>query len=168
MITFVLPTEKNEADVTAFYKEFERTGTTCIGYNGHENYAAWLLGMQNRKTGKNLPAHFVRENFYLCYDGDDMVGVFSLKFELTPFLYNYGGHIGYAVKPSRRRRGFATEILKQGLKTAKAFGFDRMLLICDEDNVASEKTILKCGGKFENTLFDEDEQVNVKRFWIEL
>lgn len=61
--------------------------------------------MNNRISGKNLPAGYVRENFYLCYDGDDMVGVFNLKFELTEFLLNFGGHIGYAVKPSRRNRG---------------------------------------------------------------
>ncbi|MEE1426841.1 MAG: hypothetical protein UF217_02240 [Acutalibacteraceae bacterium] len=60
--------------------------------------------MNNRISGKNLPAEYVRENFYLCYDGDDMIGVFNLKFELTEFLLNFGGHIGYAVKPSRRNR----------------------------------------------------------------
>ena len=85
----------------------------------------------------------MRENFYLCYDGDEMVGVFSLKFELTDFLLNYGGHIGYAVRPSKRNHGLATQILKQGLELCKQFGFDRILCICDEDNYASEKVILK-------------------------
>lgn len=47
--------------------------------------------MNNRISVKNLSAGYVRENFYLCYDGDDMVGVFNLKFELTEFLLNFGG-----------------------------------------------------------------------------
>lgn len=50
--------------------------------------------MNNRISGKNLPAGYVRKNFYLCYDGDDMIGVFNLKFELTEFLLNFGGYIG--------------------------------------------------------------------------
>lgn len=95
--------------------------------------------MNNRISGKNLPAGYVRENFYLCYDGDDMVGVFNLKFELTEFLLNFGGHIGYAVKPSRRSMG-----------------------------CASERVIIKNGGIFENRLYDDEEKVFVKRYWIDL
>lgn len=49
--------------------------------------------MKNRHTGENLPKGFVRENFYLCYDKDELIGVFSFKFELTEFLLNYGGHM---------------------------------------------------------------------------
>lgn len=77
-----------------FYNEFQSDGGTCIGYGGYENFGHWLAGMNNRISGKNLPAGYVRENFYLCYDGDDMIGVFNLKFELTEFLLNFGGHIG--------------------------------------------------------------------------
>lgn len=55
-----------------------------------------------------------------------MVGVFSLKFELTEFLLNYGRHIGYAVCPSKRNCGLATQMLKQGLEFCKGFGFDRI------------------------------------------
>lgn len=99
--------------------------------------------MNNRISGKNLPAGYVRENSYLCYDGDDMVGVFNLKFELTEFLLNFGGHIGYAVKPSRRNRGCASQMLKQGLDIARELGFVRVLCVCDEDNIASERVIIK-------------------------
>ena len=60
--------------------------------------------MNNRISGKNLPAGYVRENFYLCYDGDDMVGVFNLKFELTEFLLNFGGHIDGSLVVCRGRR----------------------------------------------------------------
>lgn len=93
--------------------------------------------------------------------------MFSLKFELTPFLLNYGGHIGYAVRPSQQRRGLATEILKEGVALARSSGFKRLLLVCDDDNLASEKVILKNGGQYENTLFDPDEQVFVKRYRID-
>ena len=168
MISFVLPTEENRDDVLSFYNEIEKANETCIGYNNYKNFDIWLTGMKNRHTGKNLPDGYVRENFYLCYDGDEMVGVFSLKFELTEFLRNYGGHIGYAVRPSKRNHGLATQMLKQGLEIAKQYGFDRILCVCDDDNYASEKVILKNGGVFENKLYDSDEKVFVKRYWIEL
>ena len=88
------PTESSRQDVQLFYNEFQSDGGTCIGYGGYENFDRWLAGMNNRISGKNLPAGYVRENFYLCYDGDDMVGVFNLKFALTEFLLNFGGYIG--------------------------------------------------------------------------
>lgn len=124
--------------------------------------------MKNRHIGKNLPEGYVRENFYLCYEGKNLIGVFSLKFELTEFLMNYGGHIGYATRLSERNRGLATQMLKQGLELAKKFNLERILCVCDNDNYASEKVILKNGGVFENELYDPDENVTVKRFWIQL
>jgi len=124
--------------------------------------------MRNRHTGKDLPEGYVREDFYLCYDNDRLIGVFSLKFELTDYLLNYGGHIGYAVRPTERKRGFATEMLRKGLDIARRHGFEKILCICNEDNYASEKVILKNGGILENTLFDPEEKVFVRRYWIAL
>ena len=168
MLRFSLPTDHNREDVLSFYNEIEKSGGECIGFGNYKDYDLWLTGMQNRHTGKNLPEGYVRENFYLCYAGEMLVGVFSLKFELTGFLLNFGGHIGYAVRPSERNRGLATQILKQGLQIAKQYGFDWLLCVCDKDNYASEKVILKNGGVFKNELYDPGEKVIVRRYWIQL
>lgn len=168
MLKFILPTEQNRADVLSFYDEIENNGDECIGIGNYKNYDLWLSGMQNRHSGKDLPEGYVRENFYLCYDGARLIGVFSLKFELTEFLLNYGGHIGYATRPSERNRGLATQMLKQGLELSKEFGLKDILCVCDYDNYASERVILKNGGIFENELYDPNEEVTVKRFWIHL
>lgn len=168
MIHFVLPSERNKKDVLSFYQEIVKAGGECIGLRNHDNYDLWLEEMTNRHLGRNLPDGYVRENFYLCYDRNKLVGVFSLKFELTDFLLHFGGHIGYAVRPSERRKGYATKILKEGLFLAKEFGFDKVLCICNEDNVGSEKTILKNGGILENVIYDPEEKLNVKRYWIKL
>lgn len=168
MLKFILPTEQSKADVLSFYEEIENSGGECIGIGNYKNFDRWLTGMQNRHSGKNLPEGYVREDFYLCYEGCRLIGVFSLKFELTEFLLKYGGHIGYATRPSERNRGLATQMLKQGLEISKELGFDRILCICDSDNYASEKVILKNGGVLENELYDPDEKVFVKRFWIRL
>ena len=87
----------------------------------------------------------MREDFYLCYEDGKLVGVFSLKFELTEFLLKLGGHIGYAVRPSERNRGLATQMLGQGVELAGRLGFERVLCVCDGDNYASERVILKRG-----------------------
>lgn len=168
MINFILPSEANRDDVLSFYREVEESGGECIGFGNRKNFDLWLAEMTNRHRGENLPEGFVRENFYLCYEGNRLIGVFSLKFELTEFLLNFGGHVGYAVRPSERNRGLATQMLKQGISIAKDFGFDRLLCICDEDNTASEKVIIKNGGVLENTLYDPDEEVYVRRYWIAL
>ena len=168
MLDFIIPTELNRDDVLSFYDEIEKDGGECIGIGNYKNYDLWLSGMRNRNTGMNLPKGYVKENFYLCYEGARLVGVFSLKFELTEFLLKYGGHIGYATRPSERKRGLATKMLSQGLELSKEFGFKRILCICDNDNYASEKVILKNGGVFENELYDPDEDVIVKRFWIQI
>lgn len=168
MLNFVLPTEKDRAAVLAFYDEFEKSGTHCIGMGNHKDFDRWLTGIQNRRLGKDLPEGYVKENFYVCYDKDELVGVFNLKFELTEFLLNFGGHIGYAVRPSKQGRGYATKMLAHGLELAKQIGLDRVLCVCDEDNYASERVIVKNGGVFENTIYDLNDKVMVKRYWISL
>lgn len=139
MLNFVFPTAENCGDVQSFYDEITANGGYCIGIGNYKNYGLWLNEMKNRYTGENLPKGYVRENFYLCYDAGVLVGVFSLKFELTDFLLSYGGHIGYAVRNSQRNRGVATQILKYGLQLAKQFGFGRVLCVCDEDIMLRKK-----------------------------
>lgn len=168
LLKFILPAEQHRDDVLSFYEEMERSGDECIGMGNYKNFDLWLMDMKNRYTGKNLPDGYVRENFYLCYEKNRLIGVFSLKFELTEFLLNYGGHIGYATRPSDRNRGLATQMLKQGLAIAASFGLARVLCICDNDNYASERVILKNGGAMEDERYDPDEHVTVKRFWIQL
>lgn len=168
MIKMVLPTAENKGGVLRFYEKMEKNGDECIGFKNRHDYERWLAEMTDRRDGKNLPQGYVRENFYLCYDKNKLIGVFSLKFELTSFLLNYGGHVGYAVTPEERNKGYATEIFAEGKRLAKTFGFERLLATCDEDNVASERVIVKNGGILEDKRFDDEENAFVKRFWVTL
>lgn len=121
--------------------------------------------MNNRISGKNLPAGYVRENFYLCYDVDDMIGVFNLKFELTEFLLNFGGHIGSVAQKQWLRLADARAGARHRPRTriwARAVRLRRGQLSL------AERVIIKNGGIFENRLYDEEEKVFVKRYWIDL
>lgn len=168
MIRFVFPTAEHSEDVLSFYREFDENNERCIGFDDRKDYEKWQTNKIDRLCGTNLPEGYVPEIFVLCYDDTEMVGVFSLKLKMTEYLTNYGGHIGYAVKPSARNRGYATEILKNGLILSKLHGFKKVLAVCDDDNTASEKVIIKNGGKYINTLFDEAENTAVKRYIIEV
>lgn len=168
MLELRLPEERDRENVLAYYEEIEANNSESIGMGNYQDFDRWLTGMRNRHTGKNLPEGFVWEDFCLCYEGGRLIGVFSLKFELTDYLLSFGGHIGYAVRPSERNRGLATQILRQGLEMATKAGFSKVLCVCDEDNIASEKVILKNGGVLEDTRYDPEEAVTIKRYWIDL
>jgi predicted acetyltransferase len=93
-------------------------------------------------------------------DGDDYLGRLAIRHRLTPHLLEEGGHIGYDVRPTARRRGHATAMLAAALPVARRLGIDSALVTCDLDNVASRRTIEKNGGLL------EDERHGKLRFWV--
>ncbi len=95
-------------------------------------------------------------------EGDTYLGRLSVRHRLNPLLLAWGGHIGYDVRSSARRRGHATAMLREALPVAKGLGIDRALVTCDPGNVGSRKVIEACGGVF------EDERSGKLRFWIAL
>jgi predicted acetyltransferase len=93
------------------------------------------------------------------------VGVIDLRHHINhPILGSWGGHCGYSVRPSERGKGYATEMLRLNVLNAGKMGIEKMLVVCDEDNVASERTILANNGQLENII--EVEGCRMKRFWI--
>lgn len=93
-------------------------------------------------------------------DGAEYLGRLAIRHRLTPHLVDAGGHIGYDVRPSARRRGHATAMLSAGLAVAGGLGITSALLTCDVDNVASRTIIERAGGVFE-------DQRGVKlRYWV--
>ena len=84
------------------------------------------------------------------------------------YLEKFGGHIGYSVAPSERRKGYATEMLKAALPKCRELGLDKVLITCIDHNVGSRKTILANGGIYESTVYEPDEKVNLERYWIDL
>ena len=88
--------------------------------------------------------------------------------DLNEFLEMFGGHIGYSVAPSERRKGYATQMLKEALSVCKDLGIRKVLITCIKDNEGSRRTILNNGGMYESTVYEPDENVFLERYWIEL
>jgi GNAT superfamily N-acetyltransferase len=116
----------------------------------------------------NPPSHWVPTTIYWAIADGEVVGRIGIRHKLNDFLFKEGGHIGYFIRPSSRGQGYATRMLKQMLETELAQKIGNLLLTCDEDNLPSEKTILKNGGELENVVLLDSSRPPKKRYWIPL
>ena len=136
---------------------------------GMQHCATWgeYVDVWSRwRCGVDLPEGNVPSTLLVAEVGRELVGRASVRFALNDWLLAYGGHIGYGVVPAWRRRGCATEILRQALVVARAGGVDRCLLTCDDGNVGSATVIERCGGVLEDVVPDEDGRP-LRRYWID-
>ena len=105
--------------------------------------------------------------FLLDVDRNRLLGAVNIRHYLNEELLKDGGHIGDGIRPSERRKGYATEMIRLALIECKKLGIDKVLMVCDKDNIASAKTIINNGGILENEIIDEDGKVE-QRYWITL
>ena len=108
---------------------------------------------------------------YFAVDGVLFIGIIHIRIELTPFLLNFGGHIGYGVNPKYWKQGYGTELLRIGLIKFKELSKDRKVLVtCDNNNIGSAKVIENNGGILENKIINHDEfgEVLTRRYWINI
>lgn len=119
---------------------------------------------------ETCPAPLVPATQFMLVRKDDnkVLGFLQVRHEFNDYLSKFGGHIGYSVRPSERRNGYAKEMLKMALPYCKEIGLDKILITCIDGNIGSEKTILANGGVYESTIHEPNENEDLKRFWITL
>lgn len=175
-IHLIEPAGEYAADLWAFRQEIldydaenEDQFAGCLSLDSCETPEEWIRICRLRKhaascrqSGTAVPAHMflaVRE------DDNRIVGIIDLRHHIDhPILGTWGGHCGYSVRPSERGKGYATEMLRLNMKKAKKLGIQKLLVTCNEKNMASERVILKCGGVYESILTVEESRI--KRYWI--
>lgn len=131
-------------------------------------WAQQLAEMDREAAGEDLPAGRVPATYLLAeVEGQLVVGRVSIRHRLNDDLLQLGGHVGYAVRPQFRRRGYATAMLQQALEVLSGLGVQRALVTCDEDNVGSATVIERCGGVLEDVRRHGAGPAK-RRYWVTL
>ena len=166
-----MPSYKNSAE--GFKQEFYNCGEQVINGSAlldQMEYDEWLENTRRNNSPETVRSDWVVADTFFAVRKNDgrLIGTVDIRHNIdNGFLSKYGGHIGYAVRPSERRRGYATQILKMALAHAKSIGLTRVMLGCYSDNLASIKTIEKCGGVLTETKpYADGKPMNV--YWIAL
>jgi predicted acetyltransferase len=146
------------ADASMIGRDIERLVDT---WHDPQVFAGYVDGLRADAREETPRAEGMVACTTLWYvDGDTFLGRLAIRHRLTPWLLEYGGHIGYDVRASARRRGHATAMLRAGLPIARALGIDPALITCDTDNVASRRVIEANGGVL------EDRRGCKLRYWV--
>ena len=129
-------------------------------------WSAHLEMLDDRRRGLNVSPDQVPATFLVADVGGVIVGRAQIRHHLNDFLEREGGHIGYCVLPGYRRRGHATEILRQSLTITRALGVDQVLIFCDDDNAGSAAVIESSGGELESVSRTAPSEPLKRRYWI--
>ena len=160
--------EKYKSQLFDMMEEWYATGEKIIPYvirkNDYHDFSHYLEEIEVKDERSGL----VPDSTYFCLDEERncFVGAVNIRHYLNEALLLNGGHIGDGVRPSERRKGVATQMIRLALEECKILGIDRVLMVCDKENIGSAKSILKNGGVLENEVVVDG--VIEQRYWIKL
>ena len=160
------------ADEIIKYKEESLAESPIIngsaGLDRFSSIEVWLEELKKRSCEDTVPKGLVPSSTYLGVREKDnyIVGMIDIRHYLNEYLTQVGGNIGYGVRKTERNKGYAKQMLKLALEKCKELKIKKVLITCDEDNIASEKVILSANAKLEDIRNVDGE--NKKRFWIDL
>ena len=158
-------------EIRAYRQAFLDSGDSMDGTGGlrrHENPADWLAENERCASWDTVPEGWVPATQFVCVRDGKIVGMIQVRHELNDYLAQFGGHIGYSVRPDERRKGYAAQMLHDVLPYCRAIGLERVLITCNADNEASRRTIMKNDGVYENTVYEPGEESGTQRYWITL
>lgn len=133
---------------------------------GYSDLEEWLSVIKQHEDPNTTPQDRVASHTYLLVEEAEVIGMLDIRMELNEYLYTRGGHIGYAITPEKRGQGYGKKMLSLGINEAYDLGIDRLLITCDQDNLASQHVIKANGGKLANHYFDRQEEKWVQRYTI--
>lgn len=150
----VLPTAAYKDKAIEYIREFYEYGSEINGSGSldrflrESTYEAWLDKLRGDMDIANIPADKVPAltYFYVREADDRIVGMVNIRLALNDFLRTEGGHVGYSIRPTERRRHYGTRLLQEALKVCGVIGIGEVLVSCDKENVASALVIQNCGG----------------------
>lgn len=141
--------------------------TFAFHFDENKNFKEYVHMLGQWSRGRNLPEKFVPNTFLISVVQNEIVGRISIRHHLNDFLYNIGGHVGYGTTPGFRKKGYATQMLKKTIPICADLGIEKVLITCDENNLASKKVIENCGGIFDNKTDEPSLEFQKLRYWID-
>ena len=155
------PTMEYDRQIQAFRREYLEYGGSmdgCSHLRRFDDTQAWLDQLEPT----------MKQYIYLREEDDRVVGVIQIRRRFNEFMEKYAGHIGYSVRPSERRKGYAKQMLALALEECERLGIYDVLVTCLVENEASRRTILANGGVYESTIYEPDSRRWIQRYWIHL
>ncbi len=164
------PSALFEASHAALIQEFRSHNEELVPWvldKVGDDFPSYLEWLKNQSLGVGLNEGFVPNATYWLVRGNEVLGVTNIRYELTPQLLKYGGHVGYGVRPTARRQGYATKMLALSLEKLKERGIKKVRITCVRENFASRKTILNNGGALESEEYMPEHGAIIQRYWVQ-
>lgn len=172
----IFPTMENKEQAQDFINELREYGSEIDGTGSLDSmlrtatYEEWIdkvisdIDVANIKP-ERVPA---LTYFYVREEDGRVVGMTNIRLRLNDFLRTQGGHIGYCIRPSERRKGYATSMLGEALRVCKIMGIDKVIVTCDTVNIASAKTIQNNGGVLDAEFYSDAFETDIQRYIIDI
>ncbi len=173
-LIFVKPDASHVEEIKSYRKEMLLAGSSMDGtgvLRRMENPQDWLNYNKLQENPETVSPNKVPATQFVLADPETkrIYGMLQVRHSLNEYLRNYAGNIGYSVRPTERRKGYATKMLKHALRFCREeLGLERVLVSCLVENEASRRTILSCGGVFEEKVYEHIEGVWLEKYWITL
>lgn len=165
------PLKDHEDEANAFKGEFMEYGEKIINgsvlFDKTDSYNLWLARLKENSSADTVQSGWVISSTFFAFLEDRIIGIIDIRHSLNNFLSQYGGHIGYSIRPSERGKGYATQMLKLGLEHCREIGLSEVMLGCYKDNTASIRTIERNGGLLRREL-DYTDGKPMLVYWITL
>lgn len=164
--TLTIEDEKAFNEGLQLFSDMDKDWYTFVLKDGM-SYAEMLKILDDNAKGINIPSNRVPDSMLYGFLDGVIVGRVSIRHQLNDYLFSEGGNIGYSVATSFRKKGIASEMLKQSLEYCKnVLKLKEVLITCDDENVGSYKVIEKCGGVLEAKNVSNDGSKIKRRYWI--
>lgn len=171
-----VPTINRKLEALDYLRENIKYNSDLNGTGGMDRclneltYEEWLLELERRNDIEYLNQinRCQSKTFFVVRENDNkIIGMINIRYNISDDkLKTWASHIGYGIRPTERKKGYAKIALYLGLLEFKKIGEKRILLVCNIDNIGSNKTILSLGGKLEKTELDKYDNIITNYYWI--